>query len=44
MKLMGSHNDGIDGIHIRIKKIISNHTDYINRKGTYSLNVPAAVD
>ena len=29
----------IDGAHIRIKKPISNPTDYINRKGTYSPNV-----
>ena len=34
----------IDGTHIRIKKSISNPADYINRKGTYSLNVQAAVD
>ena len=34
----------INGTHIRIKKPISNPTDYINRKGTYSLNVQAAVD
>ena len=34
----------IDGTHIRVKKTISNPTDYINRKGTYSLNVQAAVD
>ena len=34
----------IDGAHIRIKKPISNPTDYINRKGTYSSNVQATVD
>ena len=34
----------IDGTHIRRKKPISNPTDYINRKGTYNLNVQAAVD
>ena len=34
----------IDGTHIRIKKPISNLTDFINTKRTYSLNVQAAVD
>ena len=34
----------IDGTYIRIKKTVSNPTDYINRKGIYGLNVQAAVD
>ncbi len=34
----------MDGTHIPIKKPVENSTDYMNRKGFYSINVQGCVD